>query len=179
MIIDVVFLIALVSSIIRGYQKGFIVALFSFIAWIAGLVAALKLSAMVAVWLGNTTNIQTKWLPLTAFVLVFILTVLLIRLGAKMIEGIAEFAFLGWVNKALGILLYMTFYGVIFSVLLFFTSQLHLFSKQVIDESVTYQWIEPWAPELISRLSSVIPFLSNMFEQLKEFFQQTAPEELA
>lgn len=172
MIIDILFLIVLIFSIIKGLQKGFIVALFSILGWIVGLAAALKLSTTVAAWLGTTTSIQAKWLPPLAFILVFIATVMLIRIGAKMIEGIIEFAFLGWANKALGILLYIALYTVIFSILLFYAIQLQLLPQAVLNESISYKWIEPWGPGLMNALGSVIPFFQDMFQQLKDFFQQ-------
>lgn len=172
MVIDILFLVILIYSLIKGYQKGFIVALFSILGWIVGLAAALKLSTTVAAWLGTTTSIETRWLPPLAFILVFLATVILIRIGAKMIEGIIEFAFLGWANKALGILLYIALHTVIFSILLFFGIQLQFLSQSVINESITYKWIEPWGPGLMNALGSVIPFFRDMFQQLKDFFQQ-------
>ena len=48
MVIDLIFAILIVFAIIRGYQRGLIVGLFSLVAVIIGLAAALKLSAVVA-----------------------------------------------------------------------------------------------------------------------------------
>ncbi|MBK7557459.1 MAG: CvpA family protein [Chitinophagaceae bacterium] len=86
MLIDLTFAILLVIAIVKGYQKGFIIAVFSIIAFIIGLAAALKFSAAVAAWLQNSISISAKWLPFIAFAIVFIAVVLLVRMGAKLIE---------------------------------------------------------------------------------------------
>lgn len=170
MIIDIIVAVALVVAVIKGFQKGLIVAVFSILAFIAGLAAALKLSTVVAAWLQQSTNIGAKWLPAVSFILVFIVVVLLVRLGAKLIENVVEFAFLGWVNKIGGVLLYAVLYIIIISIFLFYAQQLQLFSQKSIDESVTWKWIIPWGPKVINGLGVVIPWFKDMFEELQRFF---------
>jgi membrane protein required for colicin V production len=59
--IDIVFAILIIIACIKGYQKGLIIALFSIIAFILGLAAALKLSSVVTGWLGTNVHIGAKW----------------------------------------------------------------------------------------------------------------------
>jgi membrane protein required for colicin V production len=172
MIIDVLVAIALVTAIIKGFQKGFIIAVFSVLAFIAGIAAALKLSASVAAWLDDSTHIAAKWLPFISFVLVFIAVILLVRLGAKFLESAVTFALMGWLNKLLGILLYAVLYCIILSVFLFYAQQLHLFSDTTVKESVTWSYISPWAPVIINKIGTVIPLFKDLFEELSKFFEQ-------
>src|SRR5207245_156774 len=72
MIIDIAYLCFLVLAVFRGLQKGFIIAVFSFFAVIIGLAAALKLSTVVAGWLGTNINVSARFLPILAFILVMI-----------------------------------------------------------------------------------------------------------
>ena len=51
MVIDIILLILLAFAIIKGYRNGFVVAIFSFLAIVIGLAAAMKLSTWVAGWL--------------------------------------------------------------------------------------------------------------------------------
>ena len=60
MMLDGIFLILLIIAIIKGYSRGLIVALFSFLAIIIGLVAAIKLSAVVAAYLENNAHLNGK-----------------------------------------------------------------------------------------------------------------------
>lgn len=172
MIIDIIFLIIMALAVMKGFQKGLIIALFSIVAFIAGIAAALKLSALVSEWLSQSTNINVKWIPFIAFILIFFIVVLIIRWSAKLIEKAVEFAFLGWVNKIGGILLFAVLYTVILSVLLFFASQLHVFTQQTIQESKTYAYIQPWGPRVIDSIGTIIPIFKNVFAELQFFFEK-------
>ncbi len=58
--IDIIFAILIIIAIVKGYRKGFIIALFSIIGIIVGLAAALKLSAVVAVRLQHNVTLSSK-----------------------------------------------------------------------------------------------------------------------
>jgi membrane protein required for colicin V production len=174
MLIDVIALALLILSIYKGFRKGLIVAVFSFVAFIVGLAAALKLSAAVAEYIGSNVNISQRWLPVIAFLVVFFVVVLLIRLGAKALEGVVQVAMLGWLNKLGGIIFYILIYFFIFSILLFYAQQLHLIKPQTTEISVSYPYIQPIGPKIMSVLGSVIPAFKDMFDQLLQFFQNVS-----
>ncbi len=170
MLIDLLYAVILVFAIFKGLRKGFIIAIFSVLAFIIGLAAAMKLSTVVAHQLEDSTNISARWLPFISFLLVFLLVVFLVRVVAKMIEKSVEFALLGWVNRLLGVGLYIALYTTIFSILLFYAVQMNIVKQETILASRTYGFIEPWGPYAINGLGAVIPWFKDMFEQLKEFF---------
>jgi membrane protein required for colicin V production len=170
MFIDILFAVIIVLAVIKGFQKGLIVAVFSFIAFFIGLAAALKLSAVVAGYIGKAVKISDQWLPVISFALVFIVVIILVHLGAKMIEKSFQAVMLGWVNRAGGILFYVIIYITIFSVLLFYAQQVNLIQPDTIKNSVTYQYIQPWGPKAINAFGQVIPVFKDMFAQLEEFF---------
>jgi membrane protein required for colicin V production len=170
MLIDLLYAVLLVIAIFKGIRRGFIIAIFSMLAFIIGLAAAMKLSTVVAGMLHNSTNISAKWLPFISFLVVFFVVVLLVRLLAKAIEKSVEFALLGWVNRLLGIVLYIALYTTIFSILLFYAVQLNLIKQETILASRTYSFIQPWGPYAINGLGAVIPWFKDMFGQLEEFF---------
>ena len=160
----------MVWAVIRGFRRGLIVSIFSLLAIIAGLAAAIKVSALVAVQLGKVVNISDRWLPIVSFVVVFLGIVLIVRLGANLIQKTVEIAMLGWVNRLGGILLYVILFTVVYSIFLFYAVQLHLFKEETIQNSVTYAWIEPWGPKVINSLGRIIPFFKDMFNELQQFF---------
>lgn len=170
MLIDLIYAVILVIAIFKGLRRGFIVAIFSLLAFIIGLAAAMKLSTVVAQQLDDSTNISSRWLPFISFLIVFLVVVLLVRLVAKMIEKSVEFALLGWLNRLLGVVLYIALYTTIFSILLFYAVQLNIIKTETILASRTYGFIEPWGPYAINGLGAVIPWFRDMFEQLKDFF---------
>ncbi len=170
MLIDLTFAILLVIAIVKGYQKGFIIAVFSIIAFIIGLAAALKFSAVVAAWLQNSISISAKWLPFIAFAIVFIAVVLLVRMGAKLIEKSFQVIMLGWLNRIGGIILYAALYIIILSIFIFYAQKLQVLQPAVIESSQTWHLIEPWGPIVIDNFGRVIPVFKDMFTELGEFF---------
>lgn len=170
MLIDAVLAILLILACIKGFRTGLIIAVFSVIAFIAGLAAALKLSSVVALKLSHNVNVSAKWLPLISFVIVFLIVVLLINLGARFIQKTFEFAMLGWVNRIGGIIFYVLIYAIIFSIFLFYAVQLNLIKTETIHSSRTYSIIQPLGPLVINKLGVMIPFFQDMFTQLQAFF---------
>lgn len=170
MIIDIIFLVLLVMAVIKGWRRGLVIAVFSVIALVVGLAAALKLSTLVAAWLKDSTSISAQWLPLISFAIVFIAVTLLVRLGANMIEATMEMALLGWINKLGGIIIYVVLYTLVYSVLLFFAAQMKLLNENTIAQSVVYPPIQPWGPWVMDGLGKLIPIFKDMFTELEDFF---------
>jgi len=170
MILDIIVAVILILAIIKGYRQGLIVALFSFIAFFIGLAAALKLSVVVADYLGKSVKVSDKWLPIISFAVVFLIVVLLVRLGARFIQKTVELAMLGWLNRLGGILLYTGLYILIFSILIFYADQLGFIKPETKAESVTYSYIQPWGPKLMDGLGKIIPVFKGMFKDLEDFF---------
>ncbi|MDQ6761444.1 MAG: CvpA family protein, partial [Bacteroidota bacterium] len=166
--------LTMLVAIFKGIRKGFIIGIFSLLAFIIGLAAALKLSAIVAKYLEQNILTATKWLPALSFFLVFIIVVLLVNLGAKLIKKTFDLAMLGWLDRLLGIILYIILYTIIFSILLFFAEKMLLLKAQVILESKTYNYIAPWGPKVIDNLGNIIPLFRDMFAQLQSFFENIA-----
>ena len=167
--IDIIFAVLMLIAVIKGYRKGLIIAVFSFIAFIIGLAAALKLSATVAVYLQNSVTISAKWLPFVSFTIVFLVVVLLVNLGAKLIEKAFEMALLGWVNRIGGILFFIALYMIIFSVFLFYADKIHLFEEATIQSSKSYPFVRPWAPKVMDGFGKIIPIFKDMFTQLGDY----------
>ena len=172
MLIDIVTVVLLCLAVYKGVTKGFVVAIFSFLTFLIGLAAAVKLSAVVADYLHQSTNINQKWLPVLAFIIVFILVILLVRLGAKAIEGALKLAMLGWLNKLGGIIFYGLLYLFIFSIVLFYAEKLHVIKSSTLEDSVTASFIRPFGPKAIDALGWIIPAFKNMFVELENFFGQ-------
>ncbi|WP_295127268.1 CvpA family protein [uncultured Chitinophaga sp.] len=176
MAIDIIFAIILVFAIYRGFTRGLIVAVFSFVACMIGMAAALKLSSTLSVYLQEHANIHTRWLPVISFVLLFVGVVLLIRLGANLLEKMVELVLLGWVNKLGGILLYTTIFIIIYSVMLWIANQLYWLSPETKLQSVVYPYIEGIGPWVVEHIGRVLPFFRGIFSDLEAFFETAASQ---
>ena len=170
MLIDIAYLIIFLLAVFQGFSKGLVIAVFSFLAIFVGLSAALKLSATVAVWLGKSTNIGERLLPVLSFAIVFIGVAIITRIVAKLIEKSLQIALLGLANRLAGVLLYVALYTIVFSIILFYADKINLLKSETVTGSYTYRFIQPWGPKAISLFGQVIPVFQNMFVQLENFF---------
>ncbi|NJO24619.1 MAG: CvpA family protein [Bacteroidia bacterium] len=170
MIIDIILAVILVLAVIKGYQRGLVIAVFSVLGFIIGLAAAIKLSAVVASYIGKAITVSDQWLPVISFAAVFIIVLLFVRWLAGFIQKNIELVMLGWVNKLGGVLLYVFLYGFIFSVILFYAGQTGIIKKETTDASVTWPIVEPMGPKVIGAVGKVLPVLKLMFAELQQFF---------
>lgn len=175
MAIDVIFAIILAFAVYRGFTRGLIVAVFSLVAFILGLAAALKLSAVLAAYLGQN-GMQGRWWPVVCFIGIFLAVVILVRLGAAALEKVVQWSMLGWINRLGGILLYAAVFMVGYSVLLWLANQLYWLSPEVKHQSVVYPYIEHLGPKVIEQMGRVLPVFKDVFAELEAFFEKAARE---
>src|SRR4051812_18840050 len=126
MLLDVIGVIILVLFFYRGYSKGFIVAAFSVIAILLGLMCALKLSQSFAAWLLEKGYVSSGWVQVISYLVLFIGVVLLVRLIAKLLEHAAEGLMLGFLNGLIGGILYAFLGAVLWSSLLWIAVHAHI-----------------------------------------------------
>ena len=172
MLIDIIYGILLIIAIFKGLRRGLILAVFSLLAFIIGLAAAMKLSAVVAGYLAETTNISAQWLPVLSFILVLIAVALIVRWIARLLEAASEAVALGMLNRLGGILLYSCLYTFAYSVVLFYAVQIRLFDPTTIAASHSYGFVAPWGPVVIEKISLLLPVFSNLFSELSTFFEK-------
>ncbi|HWB24056.1 MAG TPA: CvpA family protein [Chitinophagaceae bacterium] len=170
MVIDIILLVLLAIACFKGYSRGLIVAIFSFLAVIIGLAAAMKFSVVVSGWLQNSTHISKQWLPFISFLVVMIAVVILVRLVANMLQKSVEFVMLGWVNRLGGIVFYVVIYVTVYSIVLFYGAKMNIIKPGALQSSQTYAIIEPIGPRAVNILGTLIPVFKDMFTDLETFF---------
>ncbi len=176
MIIDLAYLIVVVVAVVKGLRRGFVVGILSLVAFIIGLAAAMKLSAVAAGYLGNSTSLPAKWLPVIAFLLVFGIVVVLVNLLAALITKSLDLVMLGPVNRLAGAMLYLLIHTIIYSVILFYVVQLGWLKEPAIEESKVYNLVSPIGPFFIDGLGKFTPFFQDLFGQLKDYFEKLSTE---
>lgn len=173
MVIDIIFLVILAVAAFKGFSRGLIMAVFSLASLFVGLAAALKLSSVVAAYLRRSDALPSQWWPVIAFILVFIGAMLVVRAIGKLLEKTVENVMLGPVNRIGGFLVFALLYLLMFSVVLFYLTQMNVLGEPLKTASVTYRYIAPWGPTAISWLGTIFPFFSSVFTELQAFFEKT------
>jgi membrane protein required for colicin V production len=170
MILDVIGIILILLFFIRGYMKGIIVALFSVLAILLGILCALKLSQALSTWLLEKGYVTSGWVQIISYVVLFIGVFLLVRLLAKLIQKAVEGMMLGTINKLIGGLFYAFMGAVLWGSLLWIGSHFHIITPETIAASKTYPWLSKLAPWFFDQAGKLLPFVRDTFDKLEHFF---------
>lgn len=182
MILDIVFAIVLLLAFIHGYRKGLIHSIVSLLALVIGIMAAVYLSGLTAIYIDKWFNISSKYLPLISFMLVFIGIYLLFRLLEKLLEGFFKLLKLNFINQLAGAIIWSVIWTMLFSTILFYGNNAGLLTAELKTESIVYEKVEPFAPKTIETIGKVIPPVKNIFNSLQQWFEDletSEPKEIA
>lgn len=170
-VIDSIFIVAMALAVFKGFTKGFVVAVLSFLAYFIGLAAALKLSSSVAQYIAGKDHEPSAWMPVISFMLVFVAVALAINLIARAIRSVVKASAMGWLDRLGGVIFFLIIYIFIFSILIFYASEINMVSEESRESSRIYPYVAPVAPAMINTLGKIIPVFKDMFEELKMFFE--------
>jgi len=170
-ILDIVFAILLLLAFIHGYRKGLIHSVVSLLAIVIGIMAAVYLSELTAIYIDKWFNISSKYLPMISFMVVFIGIYLLFRLLENMLEGFFKLLKLNFINQIAGAIIWSVIWIMLFSTILFYSNNAGLLSLELKNESVVYEKAEPFAPKTIETIGKVIPPVKNIFNSLQQWFK--------
>ena len=156
---DVIIIIPLIWGAYKGFKKGFIIEIASFIALGLGVWGGIKFSAISAKYLSEAFDISEKIMPLISFAVTFILIVIVVFMLAKMLQKIISMIALGFINKAAGSLFGMLKFGLIMSVIINFTNiinnQINFIDPEMKSSSVLFEPIGKVAQIIIPGLKDI------------------------
>ncbi len=179
MIIDVLFYFLVAFAIFKGFTKGLVVGVFSFISYFIGLAAALKLSSYVAQRLAGDEPEPSVWMPFLSFFLVFVAVVIIVNIVARIIRSALKATMMGWLDRLGGIFFFVLIYLFIFSIFLFYGTEMNWVGERAREESKVYLYIMPVAPWMMKIAGFVLPVFKDLFENLKSFFENLATHKQA
>ncbi|WP_333807628.1 CvpA family protein [Flavobacterium sp.] len=164
--IDIVFAVLWGFAVYKGLKNGLFVEVASFVALILGIYLAIKFSNLVgAIFTGFVPSWNPKYIEITAFIITFIMVLIGIHLSAKILNKLADFAFLGWINKFAGVIFSLLKTILALSVVLFIFEKINinnmLLSKETQENSIFYNPIQN-----ISK--AIYPTIEGWYEELKK-----------
>lgn len=140
--LDVILALLLVWGLFKGLNNGLFVEIASIIALIAGLYGAVHFSYITGDYLSDKMQWDQRNMKLTAFIITFILIVIVVSLAGKFLTKIADFAMLGILNKIAGGLFGTLKVAVILGALLIFIERsnrsLAFVKQETLDSSKLY-----------------------------------------
>jgi len=150
--LDIIFSALLAYGLIKGLIKGFFVEIASLLALIIGTYGAIHFSFYAGELIETYVDWDQKYLNLTAFAITFIAIVIGISMLGKLLTKVADIAMLGWANKLLGGVFGFLKFALVLGVAVYFfdilNDSVELVDKQRLSESIIYNLLTTWMPEL-------------------------------
>lgn len=97
--LDIILGVLLVYGLFQGIRNGLFVELASLISLILGIYVAIKFSSFAKEILAGFVHWNPRTIQIFAFIITFLVVVIVISIMAKFFTGIADFAQLGLINK--------------------------------------------------------------------------------
>lgn len=102
---DVVLILIIATGVINGYRKGFLFMLFAVAALVLGVLAGIFLMGEITATLRPHLAISDKWLPFLSFLLVFAVTLIVVRTAGAITSWALHKTIFGTPDKLLGAVL--------------------------------------------------------------------------
>ena len=148
-VLDIILGVLLIYSMYKGVMNGLFVEIASLISLILGIYFAIKFSFLMRDVLSGFLHWKPNTIQTIAFILTFIFVVIGVTLLAKILTGIADLAFLGWINKLGGgffrVLKTVLILGTLFTVFEKMNYNNILAKKETLDQSLFYNPIQKTA----------------------------------
>jgi membrane protein required for colicin V production len=150
--IDIIIIIILALAMVRGFINGFVREIASLAALILGIWGAIKFSSFTAARLYDYFDMTGKYVGIIAFMITFLIIVVVIHFIGLLVDKLMEAVALGFVNKLLGIafglLKSVLIMSVVFVVLNAIDQHRAFLPKEKIEGSMLYSPISDIAPAI-------------------------------
>ena len=172
MVFDILFVIFIGCGFWWGYQKGIIYSVFSLAAYFIGIVGALKFSYLAIKFLHTSLNLGPKALSIIAFVLMFLLIVILVKVVAWALEQILKSFSLNLVNQLTGGVIFSLIGLYLLCVMIWFLNKWDVFPDSQKMGSHVYAYINNLGPAVMEVSGRIIPMFKTAFNDLDEVIKK-------
>lgn len=142
-LLDIILGLPLVWGLWKGLKNGLFMEIASIVALIAGIYGAIHFSYITGDYLSERMDWDERNLSITAFILTFVLIIIVVHLAGKLLTKIANIAMLGLLNKIAGAIFGVLKVAILLgAVFIFFNRMdrsLNLLDEKIKEESILYQ----------------------------------------
>lgn len=164
--LDIILLILLGVGAVKGYARGFIVEVFSFVAFFIGLFLALELTIPVSTSMFGGTN-YFEIAAVIVFIALFILLSLAIKVGAKALKNMVDMTIFGSVDNLVGAFAGAFKWAFIFSILFWVFESVGVdLAERYAEDAIIFPYIVGIGPTVFGWLGEVLPFIKDLIDSL-------------
>lgn len=163
--LDIILAVFLFYFAFKGFTSGFIISIATLVGLVLGFYAASHFSEFTANWLQQDMGLKSGNIRLIAYIVTFVIVIVLIFLLGKFMTGVLKTVGLGIVNRLAGALFGIAKGLLIASFLFLLFARIdageHLFTADQKKGSVLYKPVSAVAP-------AVIPILQKYTAKVKD-----------
>lgn len=178
MVIDIIFLIVAGYGFFIGYSRGIIKTILYTISIVFGFIIAAKFAPAATDLLITLFDNRSSMMYLAGFLLCLTLTILLIRLFAKGLEGLLKTANINVINQFLGGGLMAGLLVLLYSMLLSFGEKAHLLNDENTKDSRSYAYLKEFPGQAKRFANWVAPALEDVWDESIRFIDKMEDKSL-
>jgi len=164
--IDIVIALILAIGGYLGYKRGFLMELFYLLALVLGIFLGFKLMGKGMQILHEQFNADQTFLPYLAFIIIFVLVILLVIFLGQRVKNSVDQTFLGKVDAIAGAALGVIKYSFCLSIIIWLVQSLKIeLPQNWLEGSRLYPFTAKVAERTSSFLGQFIPFFKEIFRQ--------------
>ena len=167
--IDYFLLFIFILAAAQGFARGFIVEVFSLVAFAVGIIVAAKYAMPLAFWIAG----DSQWfgvIKVVAFILLFVGISYLLNTMARVIKKAISFVFLAWLDSSLGVIVSLVKWAFMLSVIIWVISSTGVnMQRGDFESSLFFPYVAHFVQRAIAFFSNVLPFLKDIFDSNQDF----------
>jgi membrane protein required for colicin V production len=171
--VDIVILIFLGLGAYEGFKQGFLMSIVGLIGFVVAIILGFYFMDTMADWLGENVKTINLGYPLAGFLVIFIISMILIRMVGWILKKVINLILLGGIDSAAGGVLGAVKAGFYISLFLWFTTEFRMeLPNKWLRESEILGYIKPLAPAVISAVEPIFPSVKSTRNKLDEFVEK-------
>lgn len=151
-----------------GYKQGLFIGLLSIVAFFIGIFFAFRFMHWGAALLAEQVESLTFMLPFIAFILIFLIVTISIRILAYLVKQALHLTILGVFDSFAGAVLGIAKWSIMISLLLWVAHSFEFhFPERLTEGSVLYPILIPITPALVAFLDQYTPIIENTIATIR------------
>ncbi|MCE7056831.1 CvpA family protein [Algoriphagus sp. AGSA1] len=172
-VIDIIIVLILGLGAFEGFRKGFLLGILGLFGFVIAVILGIYFMSPANDWLAENVTEFNLGFPIFGFIVIFVLTLLIIRIVGWILKQIMDMVLLGPLDATVGAI-----FGVVkaaFFISLFFwlssLFKLEMPAQWTKDSEMLY-FIEPIAPSIVAFIEPFLPSMEESLRQLDEIVEK-------
>ncbi|MEM9672144.1 MAG: CvpA family protein [Bacteroidota bacterium] len=166
---DLAIAVILFLGAYRGYKKGILLEVVALVGFVVAIITALHLLPQSTAWLMSQFDSESNLLPVAAFILTFIVVVVVFTMAGRLLKSVIHLTPLGFADELLGAALGVVKWAFVISLLLAALDWAEV-EIDTLSQGYLYSYIRPFSSLVIDQIILWFPAMEEMVETIDNFF---------